>query len=411
MEVTFTVTDPDIIAYINNITTDRDKILSDAMCIGIKCMENIKLDTSSYSDNIIKHFDNSNEEIKEMINGVFLGMKTPAKKGAVGENVSATQISRFYPPFDVNVVSSEGKQGDIHVLTITRGNHKIMVENKVYDKNVNLVEVDKFKRDMVHSNFKYGIFHSATSGIVGKKNNIEWEEYKGKILVYVSNMGLPGAGCILGIELMLALINADVLNNTHNFFYENFELSKYQEIIKLSIDNIKEIGDKFIKFTEIIKEEEAKSIKSWNRLKEQSFDISCEYNRTIKDILKDIDINIVKKQIVDFHIDEFINSIDETKLKTIYTQLIHMIEQSSNTQYTIDRIDDDLLLINKDNEDNKYIIKKKRKYCEIRCPINNDCDEVVYNRKFSKATNSEIIIEIKESNCDLFDYVKKKLNL
>ena len=224
-------------------------------------------------------------------------------------------------------------------------------------------------------------------------------------------MGLPGAGCILGIELMLALINADVLNNTHNYFYENFELSKYQEIIKLSIDNVKEIGDKFITFTEIIKEEEAKSIKSWNRLKEQSFDISCEYNRTIKDILKDIDINIVKKQIVDFHIDEFINSIDDIKLKTIYTKLIHMIEQSSITQYTIDRIDDDLLLINKDNEENKYIVKKFKKKCEIRCPIDNNCDEVVYNRKFSKATNSEIIIEIKESNCDLFDYVKKKLNL
>ena len=122
---------------------------------------------------------------------------------------------------------------------------------------------------MVHSNFKYGIFHSATSGIVGKRNNIEWEEYKGKILVYVFNMGLPGAGCILGIELMLALINADVLNNTHNYFYENFELSKYQEIINYQY-NVKEIGDKFITFTEIIKEEEAKSIKSWNRLKEQS---------------------------------------------------------------------------------------------------------------------------------------------
>ena len=88
-----------------------------------------------------------------------------------------------------------------------------------------------------------------------------------------------------------------------------------------------------------------------------------------------------------------------------------MIDQSNITKYTIDRIDDDLLLINRDNTEDKYIVKKLKKKCEIRCPINNDCDEVIYNRKFSKATNSEIIIEIKECNCDLFDYVKKKLNL
>lgn len=410
MELCIQLEDPDIISYINNIKNNKNKEIQDLLSIGIKCKESVKLDTSSCSQPIIDALKMETDEINEKLDNIFTGFRNSTRKGAMSENILANQLTSYYQHFIVDLVSSEGKQGDIHIDTgLKHGNYKIMVENKAYGKNVDKVEVDKFKRDMIYSDFDYGIFHSATSGIIGMKNNLEWEIYQGKILVYVHSLGLEGAGCIIAMELMLALIDADILNTTHNYFYENFESSKFQEIILSKISELELIGSELNKFNENIKEQETAIIKIFQKLRNESFDICCNYNRIIKDIVKDLDFKIYKRKIIEFDEEEYLNSIDDIKLRGLYYKIIFMIDNSTKTKYKISRVDDDLLLMV--GEDIKYTIKKFKKKCEIKCPFDDNTDEIVFNRKFSKVTKSEIIIEISNDNCDLFDYVKKNLNL
>ena len=46
---------------------------------------------------------------------------------------------------------------------------------------------------------------------------------KDKIIVYVSNIGYNGYGCIVGTELLIALFNSNILDESRMLFYNNYE--------------------------------------------------------------------------------------------------------------------------------------------------------------------------------------------
>ena len=118
-------------------------------------------------------------------------------------------------------ISQESYEGDCRAFETPVG--QILYEFKSYDHNVNRDQISKFIRDLDHTNIQYGIFVSNTSGIVGKKN-IEWEIINNKLVIYVSNMGLNGYGCILGTELLLSLIEINILDKDKNWLmYQNIE--------------------------------------------------------------------------------------------------------------------------------------------------------------------------------------------
>ena len=62
MELCIQLKEPDIISYINNIRNNKNKVIEDLLSIGIKCMESVKVDTTSYSQPII-------DAVKQTISG------------------------------------------------------------------------------------------------------------------------------------------------------------------------------------------------------------------------------------------------------------------------------------------------------------------------------------------------------
>ena len=60
------------------------------------------------------------------------------------------------------------------------------------------------------------VSYQISYGIVGKKN-IEWEIINDKLVIFISNMGLSGYGCILGTELLLSLIEINILDKDNNW--------------------------------------------------------------------------------------------------------------------------------------------------------------------------------------------------
>ena len=76
---------------------------------------------------------------------------------------------------------------------------------------LNSKQLKKFYKDLETTGLKLGIFVSNTSGIVGKKD-LEWEIINGDTLViYISNTGFNGHGCIMATELLLALMDNNIL--------------------------------------------------------------------------------------------------------------------------------------------------------------------------------------------------------
>ena len=135
-----------------------------------------------------------------------------------------------------------GHEGDCVAYSNEYG--KILYEIKTYTTNVNNDEIIKFKNDVNHTNSKYGIFISQTSGIVSKKM-IDIEICNSKILIYVSNSGLNGHGIELATELLIQLINSNILNNHTMIYNEQNNFNRINDILY-------ELGESMNNYSRII---------------------------------------------------------------------------------------------------------------------------------------------------------------
>ncbi len=89
--------------------------------------------------------------------------------------------------FSIENVGKEGHQGDLRMVW---KEHRIMLEVKNYDRNVDQKEVTKFRRDMEEAkDISMGIMVSMTTGITGhhKAGNIDIEELRdGRVCIYLN---------------------------------------------------------------------------------------------------------------------------------------------------------------------------------------------------------------------------------
>lgn len=411
MNLNFQINNEEDILYLRNIDESKlEDLLRISISIGLKSiqMSEVNLNCHSYIDPIKDIMEKSTEnhkeklfEIDDKLNDLLHIKSNSSRKGQLSEDLCRSLLNKQYPQWSFMDVSQEGYNADCRAFKTPVG--QILYEFKSYEYNVNRDQITKFIRDLEHTNIRYGIFVSNTSGIVGKKN-IEWEIINNKLIVFISNMGLSGYGCILGTELLLSLIDINILNKDKNWLlYQNYELEDLLNNISCNIDSLRNNIESYTKHRELINEQRIKINSSIDVLERSSFNCLLELNETYESIIKNIEnIRCNKECIKDEFVKEnFLEKLGENeKNKKLFEKLLKM---TCNLQ-----------ILNKDKElvflKDKEIIcfsKTLKSRLEIIFPIRGD--SIHFNPRYEKIKGSEILVELKD-NLDVWKIIENRIN-
>lgn len=406
MDISFHIENKEDILFLQNYeNVKRNRILQSALSIGLRSiqMSETNLDCKSYLNPIQEITNQTNTKIEiidEKLNSFLHLQSNSSKKGEISENICRKLLAKKYPDWDFNDVSHESYSGDCRAIDSPIG--EILYEFKNYDTNVNREQVTKFHRDLEYTGIQYGIFVSNTSGIVGKKN-IEWEIIQNnKLIIYVSNIGYNGYGCIIGTELLLSLVHINVLDTTKMNYYHNYEIDLLKEnLIELS-DNYKHNLECLTKHKYLIKEQKQKINHCLDTLERSIFDIELEQKSIFQKI---------------FHLmNDFKN--EKLQLLTIndlskYIDIFHISVQKIAKIYELNEFE---LFINDNNSQKEIFFQKNeiiysftrhmKSKIELVFPI---LDQTInLNLKYEKIKKNEIIIELKDNSL-LYDFINDKI--
>lgn len=189
----------------NNILTIKDNTLSSQ-----SKHENTMDELSAY----LKKFNNS------------------SYKGAIGECELESVLNKMYPSAEIMNSSGNKASGDFIMKRDNKPN--IMLENKVYERNVNPDEIEKFIRD-VEEIKTHSVFLSQNSGI-SRKKNFQVDIHRGFIMIYIHNVQYSPEKIQIAIDIIDNL--AERIEEIENEEQENF-------ISKILLD---EINQEYISF-------------------------------------------------------------------------------------------------------------------------------------------------------------------
>ena len=411
MDIQFQVTNEEDIHYLNKVdTSNRDKVLRTALSIGLKSiqMSEVNMDCHSYIEPIKDLVNDSTEHHKYKLYSIesklddLLHIKTnSSRKGRLSEDICRDILTKTYPSWSFLDVSQEGYGADCRAFDTPVG--QILFEFKSYDHNVNRDQISKFIRDLDHTNIQYGIFVSNTSGIVGKKN-IEWEIINNKLVVYVSNMGLNGYGCILGTELLLSLIEINILDKDKNWLmYQNIELDEVIRNISENIDQLRNNIELYTKHKILIADQRIKINQSLDILEKSSFDCLLELNHTMNQIIKNTQDIKTSHQIIEdrFEIQEFIDDIPNTKFRLLFSKLIKCC-----SEFELKKNNSELIIV-KNNSIICYTLTQKSKLLLV-FPLSSK--KVQLDLTYEKIKGNEIHIELKDDPI-IWTNVTNRLNV
>ena len=413
MNLNITIHNEEDIEYLKNIDDKRlDDILRTSITIGLKSihMSEVNMNCHSYIDPIKDIMEESTDYQNEKILGIenklndLLHIKTnSSRKGQLSEDLCRSLLNKQYPQWSFMDVSQEGYNADCRAFETPVG--QILYEFKSYEYNVNREQITKFIRDLEHTNIKYGIFVSNTSGIVGKKN-IEWEIINDKLVIFISNMGLSGYGCILGTELLLSLIEINILDKDNNWLlYQNYELEDLLSNISHNIDSLRNNIESYTKHRELINEQRIKINSSIDILERSSFNCLLELNRTYESIIKNIEnIRCNKECIKDEFVEEnFLEQLGlngEEKNRKLFEKLLKM----TGNLHVLTKEKE--LIFLKDKEIICFS-KTLKSRLEVVFPIRGE--SVHFNPQYEKIRGLEIFIELKD-NLEIWKIIERRIN-
>ncbi len=410
MDIQFQVTNEEDIEYLNKIDSNqKDKFLQIALSIGLKSiqMSEVNMDCHSYIDPIKGLISDSTEQNKDTLVLIetklddLLHIKTnSSRKGQLSEDICRNILMKTYTSWNFVDVSQVGYEGDCRAFETPVG--QILYEFKSYDHNVNREQISKFIRDLDHTNIKYGVFVSNTSGIVGKKN-IEWEIINDKLVIYVSNMGLSGYGCVLGTELLLSLIEINILDKDKNWiFYQNIELDEILGSISIGIDMLRKNIEDYTKHKQLISDQRIKINNCIDVLEKNSFDCLLDLNHTLNTIVKktkeiNSTINIANST---FSPDIFLKKQENEKFRFLFEKLIKLCEN-----HTIHISEKELIINN--NKDIILYTKTSKSKISILLPIKDK--KLLINFEYERVKGNEIWIDLKD-DINIWGIIKDRLN-
>lgn len=414
MDLSVPIYNEEDIEYIRNLSKEKfDKVIQTALTIGLKSiqMSEVNMDCHSYFDPLKRIIDESGEQNKDKILEIddkldaLLHIRTnSSRKGRLSEDLCIQRLIQQYPTWDISDVTYVGHEGDCRAKTPVG---EILYEFKSYDTNVNREQINKFYKDLEMTGIKLGIFVSNTSGIVGKKD-LEWEIINGStLIIYISNTGFNGQGCIMATELLLALVDNNILDHeNHWLLHQNYETdSIYQNLVD-SLDEYRSNNEMIYKLRKHIKEFRSKNNSMIDGLESEIFHISLNTENTFSKILGLVESIKSKKQInKSFDLDEFIlNNNYNDKFIQIFKELYKVL---LNLSLTIHICDNEWLIYKDGMEELAHTKTQKSKIqlCISKYPeeLENFCPQ------YEEFKDKKIIIALND-NYKIWSQVSLRLN-
>lgn len=414
MDLSVPIYNEEDIEYIRNLSKEKfDKVIQTALTIGLKSiqMSEVNMDCHSYFDPLKRIIDESGEQNKDKILEIddkldaLLHIRTnSSRKGRLSEDLCIQRLIQQYPTWDISDVTYVGHEGDCRAKTPVG---EILYEFKSYDTNVNREQINKFYKDLEMTGIKLGIFVSNTSGIVGKKD-LEWEIINGStLIIYISNTGFNGQGCIMATELLLALVDNNILDHeNHWLLHQNYESdSIYQNLVD-SLDEYRSNNEMIYKLRKHIKEFRSKNNSMIDGLESEIFHISLNTENTFSKILGLVESIKSKKQInKSFDLDEFIlNNNYNDKFIQIFKELYKVL---LNLSLTIHICDNEWLIYKDGMEELAHTKTQKSKIqlCISKYPeeLENFCPQ------YEEFKDKKIIIALND-NYKIWSQVSLRLN-
>jgi hypothetical protein len=158
-------------------------------------------------------------------------------KGQYSEHMLETILTDIFPTANIENTTSQTASGDFMIHR--EGFQDILIENKNYERNVDLEEIKKFLRD-INNRECSGIMMSQLSGIVSKPNFFI-EIHNGKVLVYLHKVYFSKDQIKMAIDVIdhlssrLETVVSD--EQEHGFNIKKEVLDKINEEMQLFIKN------------------------------------------------------------------------------------------------------------------------------------------------------------------------------
>jgi hypothetical protein len=413
MKLLFELLNKEDILYLEGFNEEkRDEIIRTAITIGLKSiqMSEVNMDCHSYFDPLKDIIENSTSANTDQISCIddkldaLLHIRTnSSRKGRLSEDLCIRRLIQQYPSWDISDVTHIGHEGDCRAKTPFG---EILYEFKSYDTNVNREQLSKFYKDLETTGIKYGIFISNTSGIVGKKD-LEWEMInKDTLVIYISNTGFNGQGCIVATELLIALVENNISDKEkHWFIHQNYETDDiYRQLID-SLDENKSNNEMIYKLRKHIKEYRSKNNSMIDGLESEIFQITLNTENTFSKMLGLVE-NIKSKQqvIEDFDLDDFIlkNNLSD-KFCELFKQLDKIVK---NKNLKIHLCDNEWLIYKEDIQ----VAKTKTLKSKIQLYIVNYPDIVTnFNPMYEEFKDKKIVITLND-NFNIWSLIEGRLN-
>ncbi len=414
MNLSFEIVNEEDIHYLSNISdNEKERLLRTAISIGFKSiqMSEVNMDCHSYIDPIKGIINDATSENKNKINEIddkldaLLNIRTnSSRKGKLSEELCYYRLMMNYPGWEFIDVSQQGHEGDCRAKHTPIGD--ILYEFKSYDTNVNREQIHKFYNDLETTGVKYGIFVSNTSGIVGKKN-LEWEIIQGdKLVIYISNVGLNGQGCVLATELLIAMVKNNIMESDKLWLLQRDDRVEeyYQNIVHL-FEDYRRDNEALTKYRKHLKEYRGRMNVMIDQLEREIFQIVLDSENTFHKMMGIVE-KIKDRSIVteSFDIEEFITKNNYSKkhndlFRKLY-KLIVVIEG-----ITIKLNENEIIMI----KDDKIMAKTKTIKTRIQLIFYYGKEELRLNPIYEEYRDKQLIITIMDE-INLWEIIQRRLS-
>ena len=420
MDLSVPIFNEEDIEFIRGLPKDKfDKVIQTALTIGFKSiqMSEVNMDCHSYIEplrEIILQETGKNtamlqentaltQENKDQLNAILHIKANSSRKGRLSENLCIQRLSQQYPDWDFVDVAHVGHEGDCRAMSPIG---EILYEFKSYDTNVNKEQLSKFYKDLETTGIKLGIFVSNTSGIVGKKD-LEWEIIGGSTLViYISNVGFNGQGCIMATELLLALMKSNILDTeNHWLLYQNYETDEIYRNLVDTLDDYRKDIETICKLQKSVKDYRSRNNNLIDGLESDIFQLALNTHDTFSKMLGLVEqIKSDQQMVTKFSLDNFIlaNNYSDKSIEA-FKQLDKVIR---GLGLQIHLADNEWII----KRDNNLVAKTKSLKTKIQlcilvypAPLDN------FNPLYEEFKDKKLLIELND-NHKIWEIIQLRLN-